>query len=149
MSDPQVKSFVFDCPASTCSSSNESKLKTVAKRYTFGNSADNSEGLTLLFAHCIGSRKSPSFTRMTCQGKHIEVDKEQWEPTITQIFHRQQHKDAAHRVREAWSFDWQNHGDAAVLNREALKSRPDGVCAIFFFFREFMFLILVFARSCQ
>ena len=60
-----------------------------------------------------------------------EVDKEQWEPTINQIFDRQQHKDAAHRVREAWSFDWLNHGDAAVLNREALKSRPDGVCTIF------------------
>jgi len=109
MSDLQAKLFVFDSPASASGGSKESKLKTVAKRYTFGNSADNSEGLTLLFAHCIGSHK------------------EQWEPTINQIFHRQQHKDAVHRVREAWSFDWQNHGDAAVLNREALKSRPDGV----------------------
>ncbi|KAF8346161.1 Alpha/beta hydrolase fold-1 [Amanita rubescens] len=133
MSDLQAKLFVFDCPTSTSVSSKLSKLKTVAKRYTFGNSADNSEGLTLLFAHCIGSHK------------------EQWEPTINQIFHRQQHKDAAHRVREAWSFDWQNHGDAAVLNREALKSRPDGVCGIFFFFgkaaNEWASAIAAFVRT--
>ena len=60
MSDLQAKTFVFDCPAPSGGSSKESeaKLKTVAKRYTLGNSAENTEGLTLLFAHGIGSRKS-------------------------------------------------------------------------------------------
>lgn len=58
MSDLQAKPFVFDCPASSGGSSSEAKLKTVAKRYTLGNSAENTEGLTLLFAHGIGSRKS-------------------------------------------------------------------------------------------
>ncbi|KAF8700530.1 hypothetical protein AX14_000700 [Amanita brunnescens Koide BX004] len=126
MSDLQAKSFVFDCPASSGGSSKESeaKLKTVAKRYTLGNSADNTEGLTLLFAHGIGSHK------------------EQWEPTINRIFHRQQHKGTAHRVREAWSFDWQNHGDAAVLNREALKSRPNGISAY-----EWALAIAAFVRT--
>jgi hypothetical protein len=40
------------------------------------------------------------------------------------MFEVQQTKDENHRIREAWSFDWQNHGDAAVLNREALANRP-------------------------
>lgn len=36
--------------------------------------------------------------------------------------------DKIHRIREAWSFDWQNHGDAAILNRQLLKARVGGVC---------------------
>lgn len=33
-------------------------------------------------------------------------------------------------MREAWAFDWQNHGDAALLNRDLLVSnRAYGVCA--------------------
>lgn len=56
-------------------------------------------------------------------------DKEQWEPVIENLFILQQKKmDRAHRIREAWSFDWQNHGDAAVLNRQLLNMRPEGVC---------------------
>lgn len=61
MSDLQAKPFVFDCPAPSgggSSKESEPKLKTVAKRYTLGNSAENTEGLTLLFAHGIGSRES-------------------------------------------------------------------------------------------
>jgi hypothetical protein len=61
MSDLQAKPFVFDCPAPNgggSSNGSEAKLKTVAKRYTLGNSAENTEGLTLLFAHGIGSRES-------------------------------------------------------------------------------------------
>jgi hypothetical protein len=58
------------------------------------------------------------------------TDKEQWEPIIEQTFQLQQGKARHQRVREAWSFDWQSHGDAAVLNRELLEnSRADGVCA--------------------
>lgn len=37
-------------------------------------------------------------------------------------------RDVSYQIREAWSFDWQNHGDAALVNEEALKSRPEGVC---------------------
>lgn len=58
------------------------------------------------------------------------TDKEQWEPIIEQTFQLQQGKARHQRVREAWSFDWQSHGDAAVLNRELLETnRADGVCA--------------------
>ncbi|KAG5642245.1 hypothetical protein DXG03_003348 [Asterophora parasitica] len=84
-------------------------LKMAATRYTMGQSSQNTRGLTLLFTHCIGSHK------------------EQWGPTIERIFRQQQLKDETHRIREAWSFDWQNHGDSAVLNHEALIARPGGV----------------------
>lgn len=33
-----------------------------------------------------------------------------------------------HQIREAWSFDWPTHGDAAILNREQLDQRTDSVC---------------------
>ncbi|KAF9502272.1 alpha/beta-hydrolase [Pleurotus eryngii] len=85
-------------------------LRITAKRYRDtktqkrqGNvpSPGENEGLTLLFLHCVGAHK------------------EQWEPTIQAIFER------ASNIREAWAFDWQNHGDAAVLNKNALSERKD------------------------
>ncbi|KAF5382078.1 hypothetical protein D9615_004232 [Tricholomella constricta] len=81
------------------------------KRYTSMSETSSKDGLTLLFAHCLGSHK------------------EQWEPTIERIFHLQQSKDTRDRIREAWAFDWQSHGDAAVLNEEVLKTRDDAVSA--------------------
>ncbi|KIM35057.1 hypothetical protein M413DRAFT_449910 [Hebeloma cylindrosporum] len=97
-----AETYVFDAP---------SHLKIVAKRYTTPLSTHDVGGLTLLFTHGIGSHK------------------EQWEPVIQHLFESQCTKDKSYRIREAWSFDWQNHGDAAVLNREALKLRPEGVSA--------------------
>lgn len=26
-------------------------------------------------------------------------------------------------IREVWAFDWQNHGDSAILNEEVIKIR--------------------------
>ncbi|KAF5337656.1 hypothetical protein D9758_012998 [Tetrapyrgos nigripes] len=101
---------------STSRSDADKRLKMTAKRYTLDGSERNVHGLTLLFAHCIGAHK------------------EQWEPTIERIFHTQlnRHKNGIkkskyYQIREAWAFDWQNHGDAGVLNRELLKDRPEGV----------------------
>ncbi|KAJ3843769.1 Alpha/beta hydrolase fold-1, partial [Lentinula raphanica] len=53
--------------------------------------------------------------------------KEQWEPTIERIFLTQASKERHHQIREAWSFDWQNHGEAALVNEEILRDRPEGV----------------------
>ncbi|KAJ7745822.1 Alpha/beta hydrolase fold-1 [Mycena maculata] len=87
-------------------------LKMTAKRYCTAESASNEEGFSLLFAHCIGSHK------------------EQWEPVIEHTFCVQQAKARHQRVREAWTFDWQNHGDAATLNHELLvNTRQMGVSA--------------------
>ncbi|KAF8954537.1 Alpha/beta hydrolase fold-1 [Flammula alnicola] len=102
-----VESHVFDGPPRD---KYTPALKVTAKRYTTRSSLKDVEGLTLLFTHCIGSHK------------------EQWEPVIERLFETQARRDKGHRIREVWAFDWQNHGDAAVLNREALKSRLEGVC---------------------
>ncbi|KAJ2912230.1 hypothetical protein MD484_g8185, partial [Candolleomyces efflorescens] len=80
-----------------------------AKRYTSEESVKNEGGLTLLFTHCNGSHK------------------EQWEIVIAQLFNLQQSKAEPYRIREAWSFDRQNYGDAAVLNAQALFRRQDTV----------------------
>jgi pimeloyl-ACP methyl ester carboxylesterase len=110
-----VEPFIFDCPGQGRSHTNQpiitTPMKLAAKRYTVGASFKNTRGLTLLFAHCIGSHK------------------EQWEPVIARLFALAQEKEAAHRIREAWAIDCQSHGDSAVLNAAALNSRPDGISA--------------------
>ncbi|KZT09004.1 alpha/beta-hydrolase [Laetiporus sulphureus 93-53] len=80
-------------------------LKLVANRYA--SPVPAAAGMTLLFTHCIGAHK------------------ELWEPVIAQLF---KNKDTAPLIREAWSIDWQSHGDAAVVNEHLLKSR--GVSAL-------------------
>lgn len=95
--DIDAEYFIFDDPGAD-------GLKITAKRYT-SRSRANKKGLTLLFAHCIGSHK------------------EQWEPVIQRLFQVQETEAEVHRIREAWSFDWQSHGDAAVLNHNLLKDR--------------------------
>ncbi|KAF4604846.1 hypothetical protein EYR40_003628 [Pleurotus pulmonarius] len=127
----EVKTFVLDGPMVQGNSETASPpLKMVAKRYRWspspsrskvanylsgvsGRSAsdlppdDSTSGLTLLFAHGVGAHK------------------EQWEPTILSVFQRSSISNIAKaRLREAWAFDWQNHGDAGVLNRDALQRRP-------------------------
>ncbi|KAF8890073.1 Alpha/beta hydrolase fold-1 [Infundibulicybe gibba] len=101
----EIEPFIFGSP----SDDGQQSLQITAKRYTLGTSADNCHGLTLLFAHCIGAHK------------------EQWEPTIQEIFRLQGTKGGVHRIREAWSFDWQSHGDAAILNRVRLNKRSSAV----------------------
>ncbi|KAG5653239.1 hypothetical protein H0H81_001622 [Sphagnurus paluster] len=99
----RVEIFTFPDPGTT-------NLKAIAKRYT-STSGIPEDGITLLFAHSLGSHK------------------EQWEPTIRRIFHLQKRKDIRNRIREAWAFDWQSHGDAGVANQDTLKSRQDAVSA--------------------
>ncbi|KZP33541.1 alpha/beta-hydrolase [Athelia psychrophila] len=101
-----VEPLVFDVPPSK---DGRPSLKLCAKRYTTAQSANATEGLTLLFTHCISSHK------------------EVWEPVIERLFQLQQHKHSSRRIREAYSFDWQTHGAAGILNEEVLKLRPEGV----------------------
>ncbi|KAJ7167011.1 Alpha/beta hydrolase fold-1 [Mycena filopes] len=105
----QSTPVVIDCPRNSRDPPGH-VLKMTANRYWTTESLDNDDGLTLLFAHCIGAHK------------------EQWEPVIEHAFRAQQAKAKHQRVREAWAFDWQSHGDAALLNRALLaSSRADGV----------------------
>ncbi|KAJ7131540.1 Alpha/Beta hydrolase protein [Mycena crocata] len=101
-----TSSIVFDCPQNA-SDAPGSVLKMYAKRYYTTESMRNSNGMTLLFAHCIGAHK------------------EQWEPTIRRIFELR-----GSLIYEAWAFDWQTHGDSAMLNQELLESSPSRVYGV-------------------
>ncbi|KAG2364218.1 Alpha/beta hydrolase fold-1 [Suillus spraguei] len=107
MSSPQLRSelFVFDTPPLR----GLPGLKMSAKRYYTPFS--DSQGLTLLFAHGIGAHK------------------EQWEPMLRYLFSHQNLLQPD-RVREAWCFDWLNHGDAAVINKAALERCSPGDVSI-------------------
>ncbi|EPS99563.1 hypothetical protein FOMPIDRAFT_1030883 [Fomitopsis schrenkii] len=78
-----------------------------AKRYLPSDSSP--EGVTLLLAHGAGFHK------------------EHWEPLLERLCAVQSTKEPTGRIREAWAFDWQGHGDSAVLNEAALKRRGWGV----------------------
>ncbi|KAG1780496.1 Alpha/beta hydrolase fold-1 [Suillus placidus] len=107
MSSLQLRSelFVFDTPPLH----GLPGLKMTAKRYYTPFS--DSQGLTLLFAHGVGAHK------------------EQWEPMLRYLF-SYQHLQQPSRIREAWCFDWLNHGDAAVINKAALERRSPGDVSI-------------------
>ncbi|KAG7096188.1 hypothetical protein E1B28_003638 [Marasmius oreades] len=86
-------------------------LKVTANRYSWstyrhGHPNDRVDGgVTLLLFHGIGFHK------------------EQWEPVVTRLF-RISESTKHVNIREVWAFDRENHGDAALLNREALKLWP-------------------------
>ncbi|KAF9810416.1 hypothetical protein IEO21_06953 [Rhodonia placenta] len=81
-------------------------LKLVSKRYNLAHKR-SSAGLTLIFAHCTGAHK------------------ELWEPVIENLLQREGTTSLA--VREAWSIDWQSHGEAAELNEHVLGTDADGL----------------------
>nr|GAT52936.1 predicted protein [Mycena chlorophos] len=106
-----ITPVVFNCPPTEHDPPGR-VLKMSAKWYWSDESLANVDGVSLLFAHCIGSHK------------------EQWEPVIETCIVNQRGKPRHQRVREAWAFDWQSHGDSAVLNREQIaQTRQNGVSA--------------------
>ncbi|KAJ7114844.1 Alpha/beta hydrolase family-domain-containing protein [Mycena epipterygia] len=120
----EITSVVFTCPQDEQSAPGNF-LKMTAKRYTSPYYSTGIGGLTLIFAHGVGGYK------------------EQWEPMISEIFRLQHSKAPHHRIHEAWALDRQNHGDSALLNKEALStSRPGGVSSY-----EWADAIAAFARS--
>ncbi|KAJ7691043.1 Alpha/beta hydrolase fold-1 [Mycena rosella] len=117
----ETSPIIFDCPQNVKDAPGH-VLKMSAKRYCTLESAGNTNGLTLLFAHCVGSHK------------------EQWEPIIERIF-KLRHA----QVHEAWSFDWQTHGESGVLNRDLLATSPSRVYGVSAF--EWTDAIAAFVRS--
>ncbi|KAJ3773007.1 Alpha/Beta hydrolase protein [Lentinula raphanica] len=66
------------------------------------------QGLVLLIAHGTGYHK------------------EHWEPTIEQLFVLDsQHPSRTPHIRECWAIDAQNHGEAALLNEQVIRERPE------------------------
>lgn len=103
--------FVFDARPSY-------PLLIKAKRYTPASSLNVGEahgsnahvkGVTLILAHCTGGHK------------------EIWEPTLSDLWTVISTK-KDFPIREIWSIDCPNHGEAAVLNEQTLKWGYDFLC---------------------
>jgi len=105
-----TKSYVFDPRPSY-------PLVSTVKRYWKPDSPylDDPNALTLVFTHGTGCHK------------------EQWEPTIDDLQAILDKGGAKTRIREMWSIDCPNHGDAAHLNEDALKLGLQNYCEFFFF----------------
>ncbi|KAK0205832.1 Alpha/Beta hydrolase protein [Desarmillaria ectypa] len=71
-------------------------LKMAAKRYSSAAASPRTGGKTLIFLHANGTHK------------------EHWEPVISNIFASGQD------IKECWAFDFQSHGESAVLNAKEL-----------------------------
>ena len=89
-------------------------LLATAKRYWIdGPDARDPNAYTLVFAHAIG------------------FSKEHWEPSIEHLYDFFAGSDDSNtkiRIREVWSIDAPNHGEAAILNEEALQWGYQPIC---------------------
>ncbi|KAJ7437591.1 Alpha/beta hydrolase fold-1 [Mycena galericulata] len=96
-----IEAFILDSPTAAWSIA----LRMVAKRYTHVPQVPGyGDGVTLLMLHALGQHK------------------EQWEPVIDKLYSLQSERSTSTKIREIWVFDWQSHGESAVLNEEALKN---------------------------
>jgi hypothetical protein len=133
--DLVVEEYILDRPSEVLQSNAQTQLqdlKMAAKRYSH-KVADGAvdRGLTLVFCHGLGARMfhRSYFTPLQLI-KKCSADKEQWEPTLAHLLYTESTDGRGrHAIREAWSFDWQSHGDSGVLNRVKLASQREAVCA--------------------
>jgi len=104
----QSESFVFDPRPNF-------PLVTTANRYwaPSSKSVDDPTALTLIFAHGTGFHK------------------EIWLPIIEDLYTLAENHGSL-RIREVWSIDAPNHGDAAVLNEKDLQWGYEPICTLFF-----------------
>lgn len=84
-------------------------LLITAKRYWIPDASYNNDALTLIFAHGTGFHK------------------ELWEPTIDDLQELLLSRGGV-KVREIWSIDAPNHGDAAILNENTLSWGYENIC---------------------
>jgi len=100
-----VETFLLETPPAV----GGKPLIMAAKRYTYPHDEhqESKDGVTLLMFHGLGQHK------------------EQWEPIIEKMYALRSESSISPQIREVWSFDWQSHGESAVLNEEALKDGPE------------------------
>ncbi|KAJ6584447.1 alpha/beta-hydrolase [Mycena capillaripes] len=96
-----IETLTLDSPPSTAGKT----LRMGAKRYTHA-AHTKADGVTLIMLHGMGQHK------------------EQWEPTIEKLYALQSERSSKAEIKEVWSFDWQSHGESAVLNEGALGEDP-------------------------
>jgi len=82
-------------------------FRSAVKRFWKPDLPESTDSLTLVFAH------GTSF------------HKEQWEPAINDLDILVQKSGGKVKIRELWTIDAPNHGDAAILNEQELKIRND------------------------
>ncbi|PPQ72182.1 hypothetical protein CVT24_002394 [Panaeolus cyanescens] len=99
-----TKTFIFD-PRPTY------PYVSVAKRYWIEDSPylNDEDALTLIFAHGTGFHK------------------ELWEPVIDDFHAANQRGGGGLKIREIWTIEAPNHGEAAALNAKALSEVPNDV----------------------
>ena len=86
-------------------------LLITAKRYWSPEfTSDDARALTLALTHGTGYHK------------------EQWEPTIDDLLEILRRQKSNIKIREIWTIDAPNHGDAASLNEETLRWVYEPVC---------------------
>lgn len=77
--------------------------------------------------------------------------KEQWEPTIEDLYRLVEQTGPKHRtqpkIREIWSIDWPNHGDAAILNEKTLQWGYQPSCTCISFQNDWPWLTNALNRS--
>ena len=91
-----------------------------AKRYRVA-SAPATADIVLLFAHGTGFRAYDPPCTTVYIADSTYPDKEHFEPML-QDFLAAQGTTGRPAVCEAWAFDWQTHGDSAVLNQGLIPS---------------------------
>ncbi|EMD32298.1 hypothetical protein CERSUDRAFT_119014 [Gelatoporia subvermispora B] len=105
----EATTVVFTYPGSSMPG-----LKAMAKRYVALDQTDSgSFGLTLVLTHCIGAFKEiyePILEKLLKIRVAMEGSSGQLVPLI----------------REAWSIEWQHHGESAVLNHPVISRSCDG-----------------------
>ncbi|KAG8947266.1 hypothetical protein FRC04_010842 [Tulasnella sp. 424] len=99
MSSLQVSSHILK-PSKECPYSITAKCYSSSKNY----SGFAYEGLTFVVAHATG------------------MHKECWEPVIEMLFATMDAQKSGTQIREIWCIDAPNHGEAAVLNEEFLRT---------------------------
>nr|GAT52515.1 predicted protein [Mycena chlorophos] len=74
-------------------------------------------------AHWTTDQRGDKITLVLLHG--LGQHKEQWEPIVGRLFDSA----AGPHIQEAWSFDWQSHGESAVLNvdSDALRRGPESI----------------------
>lgn len=93
-------------------------LLITAKRYW---DSENVQGASTS-AQAHGRAQDEALTLVCTHG--VGFHKEHWEPTIQHLLELDAGSASSaqrRKVREVWSIDAPNHGDAAVLNEETLK----------------------------
>ncbi|OCH88043.1 hypothetical protein OBBRIDRAFT_735198 [Obba rivulosa] len=117
----ETSTIVFNYPG--CS---RPGLKALARRYRRANlTQDLQTGLTLIFTHG-GTSRTPFHIYSALEIVHSSwADKEVWEPVIQVLLGLPVTEKSSARqnvpvIREAWSLEWQNHGESAIVNHSIL-----------------------------